>query len=139
MFPIEAQAGSLQANDTEVNSIAGRGKSSGKVELDVGRGLCASQVGSEDFKSNFRLSHSSPKTSLGRAGRKGLSKVGEVQAVRGSDVAKGVQEHNAGKPRAVLGGRFYLRLILLINSRAQQRCRFFEVLNPILQSKSLPG
>src|SRR5258708_5008874 len=132
MLPIEAQAGSLQTNDAEVNGVAGRRKSSGKVELDVGGSFCAGQVGSEDFKSNFRLSHGGPKTRLGRARRNGLGKVGEVQTVGGSNVAKGVQEHDAGKPGAVFGGRFYFGLILLINPRAQQRCRLFELLNPIL-------
>src|ERR1700682_2899323 len=128
MFPIETQAGSLQADDTEINGIAGCGKSSGKVELDVGRRFCASHVGSEDFKSNLRLTHGSAETRLRGTRRNMLGKVWEVEAVRGSDVAEGIHEHNSGEPGPVLGGRFYLRLVLLVNPRTQQGCRLFELL-----------
>src|SRR5579864_2505759 len=98
MFPIEVQAGSLQADDAEIDAVAGSGKSTGEVQLNVGRGFRASNVGAEDLHANFRLPQSSSDGSQGSARGNRLSKIGEVNVVGRSVIVEGIHQHNAGKP-----------------------------------------
>src|ERR1051326_2165844 len=115
VFPIQSQAGSLQANESKIHAVACLRESTGKIHLNIGGRLGAANGGTENLKANFRLPQCGSQRSFRRTWLDRLREVGKIEAVCVADVAERIHKNDAVEPGAILGGGFNLSLVLFIN------------------------
>ena len=68
VLPVEAQAGRLQAHDSEVHAVSRGRETSGKIELNIRRSSCACDVRTKKFESDLRLAQGRAQVACGVPG-----------------------------------------------------------------------